>query len=129
MRVLLDTHTLIWAQDEPTKLGPVALSILQSPANQLLVSLVTLWELSIKIAIGKLKLSPPYRPWIDKAIADLNLTILPITLDHAEQQIGLPFHHRDPFDRLLAAQALVESIPLASADAVFDAYGVTRLWN
>ena len=68
-------------------------------------------------AIGKLPLSLPYRPWMDKAVADLGLAVLPITLDHAERQVGLPFHHRDPFDRLIAAQALVEGIPLVSGDA------------
>lgn len=64
---------------------------------------------------------------MDRAMADLALIVLPITLDHAERQAGLPFHHRDPFDRLLAAQALVEGIPLVGADAIFDQYGVNRM--
>jgi len=62
-------------------------------------------------------------------MADLGLIILPITLDHADRQSGLPFHHRDPFDRLLAAQALVEGIPVVSADAIFDQYGANRIWK
>lgn len=129
MRLLLDTHTLIWAQDDPTKLGAVAAARLQNPANELVVSMASFWEIGVKIAVGKLKLAPRYRAWIEKAITDLGLTILPITLDHSEHQIGLPLHHRDPFDRLLAAQALVENVTFVSADVIFDAYGTLRIWN
>src|SRR5205085_8672547 len=106
-----------------------ALSVLQNSANDLLIGAGTIWEMAIKVAIGKLPLSLPYRQWLDKAISDLGLSILSIKLDHAERQIGLPFHHRDPFDRLLAAQAMAENIPLVSGDTIFDAYGVTRIWN
>lgn len=129
MRLLLDSHTLIWAVDDPSKVTLTVMVLLQNAANELLLSTATIWEIAIKVAKGNLPLSLPYRPWMDKAIADLDLTILPITLDHAERQIGLPFHHRDPFDRLLAAQALIEGVPLASADPIFDAYGVNRIWN
>jgi PIN domain nuclease of toxin-antitoxin system len=129
MTVLLDSHVLIWAVDDPTNVSVVATGVLRNPATKLLVSTGTIWELAIKVAKGNLPLSLPYRRWMDKAIADLGAVVLPITLDHAERQVGLPFHHRDPFDRLLAAQALVETLPLVSADPVFDAYGVTRVWN
>jgi PIN domain nuclease of toxin-antitoxin system len=129
MRHLLDAHSLIWALDNPSKLGAAAVTALRDPANPLLISAGTMWELSIKSALGKLTLSLPFRQWMDKAMADLGLTVLAITLDHAERLTGLPFHHRDPFDRLLAAQVLVEQIPLASADAVFDQYGVNRIWK
>ena len=96
---------------------------------QSVISTATIWEIAIKVGKGRLPLSLPFRPWIEKAIADLVLVILPITLDHADQQIALPFHHRDPFDRMLASQALVEGIPLIGGDAMFDAYGVQRIWN
>ena len=129
MRILLDTHALIWMQDNPVKLGTLADPLLRNPANELVVSMASIWELGIKIAIGKLKLVPPYRHWIETAISSLNLTVLPITLDHAERQISLPFHHRDPFDRMLVAQSLFEGISLASADTIFDTYGVARIWN
>ena len=78
---------------------------------------------------GRLLLSKPFRVWMDTAIADLGLTLLPITLEHAERQSVLPGHHRDPFDRLLISQALVEGIPIVGGDAIFDAYGVNRIWN
>jgi len=129
MRYLIDAHCLIWAQDDPGKLGQTAIAILQDSANQLLLSSGTIWELSIKSGLGKLTLSPGFRQWMDRAITDLDLVVLPITLDHADRQAHLPWHHRDPFDRLLAAQALVENIPLISADAIFDEYSVTRLWK
>ena len=96
---------------------------------ELLLSASTMWELSIKSGLTKLKLSLPFRQWMEKATADLGLIVLPITLDHAERQAGLPLHHRDPFDRLLAAQALVEGMPLVSTDAMFDRYGVIRIWK
>lgn len=128
MRLLLDSHTLIWAVDDPSKVTLTVMVLLQNAANELLLSTATIWEIAIKVAKGNLPLSLPYRPWMDKAIADLDLTILPITLDHAERQIGLPFHHRDPFDRLIIAQSLAENMAVVSADKAFDAYGVTRLW-
>ena len=128
MRHLVDAHSLIWALDDPSKLGLAALTALQDPANELVLSACTVWELSIKSGLTKLKLSLPFRQWMEKAIADLELIVLPITLDHAERQAGLPFHHRDPFDRLLAAQSLVEGIPLVSTDVMFDRYGVIRVW-
>ena len=88
-----------------------------------------MWELSIKTGLGKLTLSLPFRRWMEQAIADLGLTVLPISLESCERQASLPFHHRDPFDRLLAAQALVENIKVVSADTVLDQYGVDRIWT
>lgn len=79
------------------------------------------------MGLNKLALSRPYRPWIEKAMADLGLVVLPITVEHADAQAVLPHHHRDPFDRLLAAQAQVEQVPLVSSDPKFDPYGIARL--
>jgi len=129
MRHLLDAHSLIWALDDPTKLGKMSVAVLEDAANELLVSVGTIWELSIKAGLGKLSLSLPYRQWMERASADLGLSLLPITLEHAERQISLPYHHRDPFDRLLVAQCLVEGVSLVSADKVFDEYSITRVWG
>jgi PIN domain nuclease of toxin-antitoxin system len=128
MRLLVDSHSLIWAVDDPTLLTPAAVLALQDPANELLLSAATIWEIAIKVGLGKLTLTIPYRQWMDQAIADLGLVVLPITVAYADGQASLPWHHRDPFDRLLIAQALVEGIPIVSADPQFDGYGVTRLW-
>ena len=102
---------------------------MRDPANALLVGAGTIWEISIKVGLKKLTLSMPYRQWISKAIADLGLTLLPITVEYADVQAGLPPHHGDPFDRLLVAQALVENLPIVSADAILDQYGVKRIWH
>jgi PIN domain nuclease of toxin-antitoxin system len=128
MRLLLDSHTLIWSADRPEHVSPAAVRAMADPANDLLVSAATIWEIAIKFGLGRLPLSLPYRQWMDKAIADLGLVLLPITLDHTECQAKLPWHHRDPFDRLILAQAQIEGIPIVSADAQFDAYGGTRIW-
>lgn len=128
MKLLLDTHTLLWAVDDPTQLGPRAVAELQDLGNELWLSAGSIWELAIKVGSKKLDLSLPYRQWVSKAISDLGLTILPISLDHADVQTELLFHHRDPFDRLLVAQSLYEQFPIVSIDPQLDAYGVTRIW-
>ncbi|MCO6458706.1 MAG: type II toxin-antitoxin system VapC family toxin [Pirellulaceae bacterium] len=129
MKFLVDAHTLLWSQDDTTRLSAVATTTLTDPAHDRLVSIATVWEIWIKVAIGKLGLSKPFRVWMDTAITDLAATVLPITLDHVERQTQLEFHHRDPFDRLLIAQSLAEDIPLISSDARFDSYDVKRIWD
>jgi PIN domain nuclease of toxin-antitoxin system len=128
MELLLDSHTLIWAMDDPSKLSRTADSLLRDPTNVLHLSTATYWELAIKVALKKLPLTLPYRRWMDTSVATLDLRILHITLDHAERQTLLPFHHKDPFDRVLAAQSLVSGIALLSGDVIFDAYGLNRVW-
>jgi PIN domain nuclease of toxin-antitoxin system len=128
MRRLLDAHTLIWAVDDPAKLGTQAVVELKNSANQLVLSAGTIWELAIKVGLGKLTLSLPYRQWMSKAITDLGLSLLPITVEYADVQASLPQHHGDPFDRLLVAQAQVDGLAIVSADAQLDPYGVTRIW-
>jgi PIN domain nuclease of toxin-antitoxin system len=128
VRLLLDTHTLIWSIEDLTRLSAPALAAIQDPANDRVMSAATIWELSIKVGQGRIALSLPYRQWMGRAIADLKLTILPVTVEYADRQSTLPPHHKDPFDRLMIAQALVEGIPIISVDAAFDPYGVTRIW-
>lgn len=129
MKYLADAPTLLWSQDDTSRLSAVATATLSDPAHDRLVSIATIWEIGIKVAIGKLSLSKPFRAWMDTTITDLAASVLPVTLDHIERQTQLEFHHRDPFDRLLMAQALVEGIPLISSDAQFDAYGINRIWD
>jgi PIN domain nuclease of toxin-antitoxin system len=114
--------------DDPARLGKNAAIELRNLNNQLLLGAGTLWELSIKVGIGKLSLSLPYRQWMNKAIADLGLAILPVTVEYADLQAGLPRHHADPFDRLLVAQAIAENAHIISADAQLDAYAIRRIW-
>jgi PIN domain nuclease of toxin-antitoxin system len=128
VKILLDTHTLLWSVEEPTKLSPAASTAIADPANDRLLSAATVWELAIKFGQGKIKLSMPYRTWMNTAITDLQLNIMPVTVEYADRQSTLPPHHKDPFDRMLIAQALQDVIPIVSADAAFDSYGVVRIW-
>jgi PIN domain nuclease of toxin-antitoxin system len=128
VRLILDTHALIWYVDQDHLLSRPAHAAITNPGNELFLSAATVWELSIKVGLGKLTLSGPYRPWIEKAISDLRLIQLPVSVEYADAQSRLPHHHGDPFDRLIIAQALTEGVPVVSADAVFDRYGVTRIW-
>jgi PIN domain nuclease of toxin-antitoxin system len=128
VRLLLDTHTLLWFALGDPQLRTTALSAINDPANEKLVSPATYWEIAIKVSLGKLVLHQPYEDFIDRAIPQNGFTILSIEPRHTARLIGLPFHHKDPFDRLLAAQALVEGVPIISADAALDPYGVSRVW-
>ncbi|MCH7686646.1 MAG: type II toxin-antitoxin system VapC family toxin [Planctomycetes bacterium] len=128
MRLLLDSHTLIWAVDDPTKLGSQAAVSLQETDNDLLLNAATIWEIAIKVGLGKLSLSMPYRQWMSQAINDIGVTVLPITVEYADVQAGLPGHHGDPFDWMLVAQACVEQVAIVSNDTAFDSYGVRRAY-
>ncbi len=128
MKLLVDTHALIWYVDQDHLLSPAAHAAITNPSNDLLLSSGSIWEIAIKVGLKKLTLSLPYRAWIEKAIADLGLSLLPITVEYADAQAVLPNHHRDPFDRLLVAQAQVEGVPLVSDDVTLDSYGITRIW-
>lgn len=128
MRLILDTHTLIWSVDDPSKVSSAAMAAMTDPTSERFISAATIWELAIKVGQGKLTLSLPYREWIERAIDDLDLAILPITVEYGERQAQLPDHHRDPFDRLIVAQALVDRFRVVSIDAQLDAYGIDRIW-
>lgn len=98
------------------------------PANDRCVSAATVWEIAIKVGLGKLTLSRPFRHWMEQALVDLRADILPITVDYADKQTTLPPYHRDPFDRMIIAQATIDGLSVVSADAQLDVYGVTRIW-
>lgn len=128
MRLLIDSHALIWFVDQHQQLSPASHAAMSDPSNELLLSAGSIWEIAIKISLGKLALTEPYLPWMTQALSDLAITLLPITVEHADAQASLPKHHSDPFDRLIVAQAIVEEVSIVSADARMDAYGIARLW-
>lgn len=128
MRILLDTHTLIWFVLNDSQLSAAATAAISDPANDILISPATYWEIAIKVAKGQLELYAPYDDFMARGIAGNDFEILPIEIRHTSLVTTLPFHHRDPFDRLLVAQAQVERIPIVSIDVALDPYGVTRLW-
>jgi PIN domain nuclease of toxin-antitoxin system len=130
MKHLLDTHTLLWYTLNDPQLSLTAKTLILDPANEILISPASYWEIAIKISIGKLKLHQPYEDFIDACLLRYGFNILPIKTTHTGRLLTLPFPriHKDPFDRLLVAQAIVECIPLISGDSVLDIYGFTRLW-
>jgi PIN domain nuclease of toxin-antitoxin system len=128
MRLLIDSQALIWYVDQDQFLSPAAHAAITDPNSDLVLSAAAVGEIAIKVGLGKLSLSLPYRQWMTKAIADLGASILPITVDYADAQSALPQHHRDPFDRLMVAQAQLEKVSVVSADPAFDLCGVTRVW-
>ncbi|SRR5258706_5018342 len=128
MRALIDTHTLIWMAADEVKLGAMALGVSRDPANQLLVSIASLWELAIKTGLGKLNLSLSFAEFVTQVFDRFAIELLPITTDHLVTLTQLPYHHRDPFDRLLAAQCRSDVLPIVSIDSAFDVYGVQRIW-
>ncbi len=127
MKLLLDTHVFIWWADHPEKLSPAALSALKDEANELLLSVASVWEMQIKIQLGKLKLSLPLKELIENQQETNDLTVSPVALTHVLALDTLPFHHKDPFDRLLIAQSIEEDLTLVSADSKFSAYSVKLL--
>jgi PIN domain nuclease of toxin-antitoxin system len=128
MTLLLDAHALLWFLWADPRLSAVAKALIEDPQNRKLVSVATCWEIAIKAGLGKLVLGEPSRSFLSREIARNSFDLLAITFDHATGVETLPRHHGDPFDRLLITQALAESVAIVSADAVFDAYGVQRLW-
>ena len=129
MDLLLDTHTFLWFVWNDPQLSATARALLVDPANRKLISAASHWEIAIKVSIGKLNLGEPFRSFMHREITRNYFELLPISLDHSAAASVLPFHHHDPFDRMLVAQATVENLPLVSADATFDGYpGVRRLW-
>jgi PIN domain nuclease of toxin-antitoxin system len=127
MKLLLDTHTFLWFINDSPQLSADAKSILEAD-SELLLSTASLWEIAIKISIGKLTLPQPYNMFIPEQLAINSIKELPINLKHLDVISALAFPHHDPFDRLLIAQAITESLPIVSADAAFDFYSVKRLW-
>lgn len=128
MKLLLDTHTFLWFIEDNPRLSVDAKALLESDA-ELLISTASLWEIAIKTSIGKLTLTQPFETFLPQQLELNNITILSIELAHLAIVSALPFYHRDPFDRLLIAQAMNEQLPVVSADAAFDAYAIERLWQ
>ena len=126
--MLIDTHTLLWFYLGDPQLSATARRLIEDPGNTKFVSPASYWELAIKISLGKYVLRENYDDFIQHAIFDNGFLILPVEPKHTAGLISLPYHHKDPFDRLLVAQARVEGLPLVSADSIVDQYGVTRLW-
>ena len=126
--ILLDTQGFIYAINSPELLPSKTKKIYNNSEIEIYLSMASIWEMSIKVSLGKLKFSNPLKEIIQTSIKETGLSILPIQAEHLYIVENLPFHHKDPFDRLIAAQALAEKMSLISTDSAFDAYGVQRIW-
>ncbi|MEP7311516.1 MAG: type II toxin-antitoxin system VapC family toxin [Pseudomonadota bacterium] len=129
MRVLLDTHVFLWWVGGTRKLPSKAAATIRNPDNICLLSLASIWELAIKVSLGKLTLAQPVERFVVEQVAANTFETLEIRLAHLGQVERLPRHHGDPFDRLLIAQSLEEELSLVTADPVFRRYGIRRIWS
>ncbi len=128
MRALLDTHVFLWAVSEPERLSESARKVIESGASELFLSVASLWEISIKIGIGKLLLPKPEDRYLRDQLLLNNVSTLAVEARHTLELISIPLHHRDPFDRLVIAQSLVEGIPIITADSVLKQYSAQIIW-
>ena len=128
MRVLLDTHCFLWFLTDDSRLSRSALRILQDSNNDVVLSMASLWEIAIKSSLKKLDLAKPFGEIFPQEMVNNDIGLLPILLKHLSTLTTLPFHHRDPFDRLIISQAITEEVPVLGRDSSFDSYPVQVLW-
>ena len=128
MRLLLDTHTFIWFVTDSPRISITAKTLIEDEYNEKLLSVASIWEMAIKHSIGKLSFKLPFKSFIVSQMQQNSMELLNIQFDHLNIVSSLPLHHRDPFDRLIVAQGIVEKIPIVGADQAFDSYSVQRLW-
>jgi PIN domain nuclease of toxin-antitoxin system len=128
MKLLLDTHTFIWWAIQKARLSAAALAAMQNTQNQLMLSIASLWEMQLKTQLGKLHFNLPLSQLIEDQQRINGLQLLPIEPVHIYALGQLPYHHKDPFDRLLIAQTLTENLLMVSADPAFTAYPVQIIW-
>lgn len=128
MRLLLDTSVFLWFIGGSDKLSSKAISLISDLNNQIVLSSASLWEIAIKISLGKLDLLEPFSQLIPQQLKANEFDLLSIEIEHLSNLVNLPFHHRDPFDRLIIAQAITEDIPVISPDQMFSKYPVKLIW-
>ncbi|MDP2828516.1 MAG: type II toxin-antitoxin system VapC family toxin [Sulfuricellaceae bacterium] len=128
MRLLLDTPVFLWWVSDAPELSAKARATIRKGQNECFLSVASAWEIAIKVSTGKLALSQPVERFVPEQLAANGFRLLGIDFRHVARVETLPFHHRDPFDRLLAAQAMSEKMPVVSADAALSEYGIKRIW-
>ena len=129
VRVLLDTHALLWFITDDPQLGRRARATIEEPDMHVLVSTASLWEIAIKHSMGKLPLARSFAETFPAQLDANTFQTLQAEVEHLARLIDLPFHHRDPFDRLIIAQAIVEGLPVLTRDGAFDDYPVETIWD
>lgn len=128
MKILLDTHVFLWLRSDPKQISEKVLTAYYDTQNDIFLSMTSIWEMQIKYQLGKLELKLPLSDLIEEQVLNNGLQILPIETEHIFALETLPFHHKDPFDRLILIQSKLENLKLASADTVFCLYDVNLFW-
>lgn len=131
-KYLLDTHVFLWMSSEPAKIKPETMEILKAPENEIYLSVASTWEMAIKLALGKLQITSKnsnLKTFINRALDELCLKVLPIELDHSLEVLRLKKFHQDPFDHMLIAQALCEGMPILTSDKKLIQYGAEVILN
>ncbi len=131
MNLLLDTHAFLWHADGSPQMSATATALITNPANELFLSMASVWEIAIKVGMKKLTISAPYITFMTRAITGYGVSVLPVTFDDcaAYEQLSFPDpNHRDPFDRMIVTHALRGGLAIVGVDVAFDFYGITRLW-
>ena len=129
MKLLIDTQCWLWWFAEPDRVQEATIAQIVDETNELWLSVASVWEMGIKVGLGKLPLPEPLDRYLSSRMKQLGARSLEIRADHALQAGELPLHHRDPFDRMLIAQAQVEGMMIVTSDRMFDRYEVEILWN
>jgi PIN domain nuclease of toxin-antitoxin system len=128
VKLLLDSHSFLWFIGGAPALSATGRALIEDEGNEKFVSIGSLWEIAVKASLGKLPLAKPFEQLIPEQLQINGFLVLGLTVEHTAKLAQLPFHHRDPFDRMLVAQSLVENLPLVSKDDVLDADGIRRVW-
>ncbi len=129
MRVVLDTHTFLWFIDGDATLSPYARQLIEDRTNERLLSMASLWEMAIKVSLRRLTLRLSFTDLVTEHVYGNAIELLEIRPNHLDVLTTLPFHHKDPFDRMIIAQGQAENIPIVSRDPAFDDYAIRRLWT
>ena len=127
MNVLLDTHTMIWFFEGADELSPTALKAIENDGNICFVSIASIWEIAIKLSIEKLKMKVPFEK-LSYLIWENSFELIPIRFEHTKELISMPYHHKDPFDRLIISQSIIEEMPVVSKDMNFKQYNINQIW-
>ena len=129
MKLLLDTHVILWFEEDAVQLPETVKAWIENEDNEKFVSIASVWEVAIKVGLGKLILGKPIEDYFMDLLSRNGFTLMPISISYALRVHSLPPYHRDPFDRMLVAQSLQEEMSIVSADPALDAYGLPRLWH
>ena len=127
MKLLLDTQIIIWFVNDDPQLNDHLKDLIEDKNNTIYLSIASLWEMSIKYNLGKLRLVPSYEEFIEKEVNESRIVLLNLELEHLKINASLPFHHRDPFDRIIIAQSMAENLPIITSDSIFSQYSIALI--